>query len=367
MRKKIVLNKKIISIASALIGILLIFLIARSCGDEKKLIYEYEKIGYGTIQKTITASGSLQVYGVELVLIKIGGIISNIYVEVNAPVKKGQLLARIDSSGIDQNLERMKRRLESAQLELQKAESDYESKKSMYAENLISKQGMENEELNYKTILIKYKQTKFEYDLAKKDKNNTLIYSPINGVVLSINGNINQPIGTNQEMFKIAPSLKKMLLIIDVDESDIGMVEKNQEVVFSVSAYPDETFKGKILDVNINPINKSGIVSYQSRVLCDNNELKLKPGMSASATVIIKTKKNVLRVLNQAFIVSPVEVTFDETAKYVWRKKSNLIGDLPVERVKVETGLVGNMYTEILKNLKKGDKILIKVAQEQSD
>ena len=89
--------------------------------------------------------------------------------------------------------------------------------------------------------------------------------------------------------------------------------------------------------------------------------------MSASATVIIKTKKNVLRVLNQAFIVSPGEITYDDTSKFVWRKRSNLIGGLPVERVKVETGLIGNMYTEIVKNLKKGDKILIKVAQEQSD
>ncbi|HRZ28894.1 MAG TPA: efflux RND transporter periplasmic adaptor subunit [Spirochaetota bacterium] len=351
----------------AAIFVLVIIFAYRSCGEEKVIRYEYERIKFGDIQKTISASGTVQVNRMNIVLSKMSGVISSVNTKINATVKKGQVLAKFDSTTIDQNLEKMKAKYDAAYLELQKAERDLESKKSMYNENLISKQGMENEEFNYKSIFYKFKQIKIEYDQAKSDKDKTIIYSPIDGIVINVLVAVNSPINTNQEAFKLAPTLKTMNLIIDVDESDIGYVQEQQAVEFTVSAFPEQKFRGTIQFVNINPIIKSGITSYQANVLCNNDNEKLKPGMNASAIVIVRNKKNVLRVLNQAFLVSPTGKEYEDMNKFVWRKKKSIVSSLPVERVRVETGLIGNQYTEITKNLKKGDEILIKVTQENDE
>lgn len=367
MQNKIISRKKILFPLVTALCIIIIIVSCSSCGDKKNIKYEYETIKYGDIQKTISASGTVQVNGMNLVLSKMAGVIYSISTKVNSSVKKGQVLAKIDSTPIDQNLEKMKAKYESAQLELQKAERDLASKKDMFKDNLISKQGMENEEFLYKSTYYKYKQIKIEYDQALSDKDKTIILSPIDGIVINISLGVNSPIAVNQEAFKLAPTLKTMLLLIDVDESDIGYVQEGQTVVFTVSAYPDDKFYGTIKLVNINPQIKSGITSYQAQVICDNTNLKLRPGMTAAATVIVKSKKNVLRVLNQAFIVSPNDKEYEDSSKYVWRKRKSIVAVRPVERVKVETGLVGNQYTEIIKNLKKGDEILIKVIQENNE
>jgi HlyD family secretion protein len=360
------INKKYLLVGAAILAMFLVYLIARGCSGTKTLVYEYETVGYGDIQKTVTASGTLHVQGVNRVLSKISGVVSKVNVRANQEISAGQVLVVIDSSNIDQNLERAKNRLDSSYIDLQKAQRDLETKKAMHEENLISKQSLENEEFLYKSTLLKYRQAKFEYDLALQEKRSTSIKSPISGVVLEINTGINLPVNVNQELVKVAPSLKKMVLLIDVDESDIGNIQKEQPVQFSVSAYPDQIFKGKITFIDINPKSKGPVVTYQTHALCDNENFKLKPGMTASATVIVQNKKNVLRVLNQAFIVSPVDMAYNEKAKYVWKKTKNIVGELPVERIEVETGIVGNMHTEVTKNLKKGDKVLIKISQGKS-
>ena len=116
----------------------------------------------------------------------------------------------------------------------------------------------------------------------------------------------------------------------------------------------------KINQVRINPILKGSVVTYESLVVCDNDELLLKPGMTATATIEISKRENVLRVSNQAFIVSPIEISQDEKKNIIWNKSDRLTGNLPVEKVKVQSGLRGDNFTEINNGLKKGDRVLIK-------
>ena len=361
------IKKIIILIAVISLVIFFAFILIRGCGDDRTYSYTYEKIGKGSVEKTISASGHVEVQNLERVLSKMSGIVSHVYVNVHDNVKKGKLLAVFDSTDIDQNLKKSKVRFDNVSDELEKAKRELENSKNMLKENLISKQSFENSTYQYKSVLNKYKQIKIDHEIMLEQKRHTKVYSPISGIIIDRNVNNDFPIGNNREMFTIAPSLKKMIVLIDVDESDIGYVKKNQDVIFTVSAYPDSKFKGTIQYVSISPKNKGGIISYGSTVVCKNEDLKLKPGMTASATVIVKRKKNVLRALNQAFLVSPIEIPYDQDDenKYVWKKTKSIVDAIPMKRVNVKTGLVGDMYTEITENLKEGDEVLIKVIEEK--
>jgi HlyD family secretion protein len=250
------------------------------------------------------------------------------------------------------------------------AERRYNGKKEMLRENLVSQKDLEQSEIEYKTALNDYKLIKLEQAETRQQKVSTVIVSPIDGVVVqssvgtagrydSITVQVNTP------LFYVAPSLKAMELTLDIDESDIGSVRKNQKVAFTVSAFPDKKFSGEITYVSISPVQKGGLIVYQPTVICSNTEMLLKPGMTATATIVTDIKENVLRVANQAFIVSPeLEDVQKVDAVVVWKKNSNPLANDPVNMVEVITGLSGDMFTEITGNgLKEGDDVLVKIRQ----
>lgn len=353
-------KKKIIVFSIITAAIVVFFMAVKSCGKGKDNVYEYEVVAPGTVQRSISVPGTIDIIDSYRVLSKTSGIVTKVNADFNQEVAKGQLLAILDSSEIDQKLMKTGAQLESTKLELAIAKEDLESKRSMFKDNLISEKGMEHAEYNYKTVQYKYQQILVDYNIAKNMKSDMRIVSPVHGFVISRNIEVNAPASVNMPLFVIAPTLKKMRLTISIDESDIGQTKKGQDVNFTVSAFPDKTFRGKINQVRINPILKGSVVTYESLVVCDNDELLLKPGMTATATIEISKRENVLRVSNQAFIVSPVEISQDEKKNIIWRKSDRLTGNLPVEKVKVQSGLRGDNFTEINNGLEKGDRVLIK-------
>jgi HlyD family secretion protein len=205
-------------------------------------------------------------------------------------------------------------------------------------------------------------QYRIDYNIAWKNKNYTRIVSPASGVVFAIEVKPTDLVGVAKPLFVIAEDLKKMYLTISVDESDIGRIARGQKVTFTVSAFPTTTFEGKIDQVRFSPINTEGIVTYQAIVICDNRDQLLKPGMTATATIIIGVKANVKRIPNEAFIVSPVETKPDPGKKYLWKKVRMKVDQVPLKRVQVNTGLVGDYYTEILSDsVKTGDQVLVRI------
>jgi len=358
-----IMNKKILIPGGLVFIILALVFSLKACGKSSKYNYEFQKASVGPVQKTISATGVLEVDGVRPVLCKLNGIMENVKVVPEQKIKKGQLLATIDTSEIDQKLLRLATKLESSQLQLISERKLYQGKKNMYKENLISKKGLEQAELSYKTSINHHKLNRIDYNQCLRQKRNARILAPINGVVLSVKTTVNSPVRVNHTIFVIAPDLAKMLLKINIDESDIGNVKKNQAVTFNVSAYPVQKFKGVIKLVSINPIKSGGLVTYQSEVECDNSEFLLKPGMTATSTIIVAQKKKALRVPNQAFIVSPDYAEYRADGKYLWKKSKKIINKLPLKQFKVETGLAGDMFTEIVKNVKKGDEILVKIEE----
>ncbi len=353
-------KKKIITAAVVAVVILIVFNVIRSCTRGSGEKFEYHDVTVGKVEKTISVTGTLDVADKKNVLSRANGTITKVYVDFNQEVRRGQTLGEIDTTDVNQLLKKLGAQLESIKLEMAIANEDLESKKSMYSENLISEKGLERARYNYKTVQLRYKQFLVDYENAKSQRDNARIASPVDGVVLNILAAEGIPVAINTPLFIIAPSLKKMSLTISVDESDIGLVKKDQKVIFTVSAFPEKTFNGKIEKVRINPVLKGGLVTYDSTVSCENTEQFLKPGMTTTATIEISRRENVVRIPNQALLINPLEGQAETEKNTVWMKKEGLSGKLPVVKVRVETGLRGDTFTEIKKNLKKGDKILIK-------
>ncbi len=353
-------NKKLVVIIVIVVAVVTYFLL-RGCNTDIGLVYRYEKVTLGEVKKTISVTGTLEILNSYSVLSKISGIVTNVYVDFNSYVKKGQLLAKLDTTEIDQELLKIDSKREAAAFELLSARRELNAKKELLKDNLISERGLEQAELQYKKIATQLKQIQNDYEIAKNTKSYTRILAPGSGVVISKDIEPNIPVTENKVLFIIAEDLKQMRLIIQVDESDIGFIKKNQNVTFTVSAFPEKVFEGKITQVRLNPIIKEQIVSYQALVTCNNNELMLKPGMTATATVDVASKKNVLRIPSEAFIVSLVDMPEQDMGKkFVWRKHALSIDSLPAERVEVKTGLTGDYYTEILPGkIKEGDEILV--------
>jgi len=356
---------KIISIAVIAAVVLIIILIFKSCGKSGDKVYIYEKAANGEVKKTISVTGELDIMDPALILSKTSGVIENIFTDFNQSVSKGELLIKLEGSTVEQKIMKAQGTVDTVKFEIKSAERDMEGKKNLYKDNLISKKAMEQAEIEYNAVLNKYKQVKLDYDIAVEERNFTRIHSPISGIVIAVYVKKNSPIGVSTPLILLAPSLSKMILTISIDESDIGNIKKGQQVIFTVSAFPDKKFNGVINQVRINPVKSGGLVTYQAIVLCENNELLLKPGMTATATVVIDQKTNVLRVLNQAFIISPENDTEPENGKkYIW-KKTGIGTGKSYKKIEVKTGLAGDMYTEITDGIKAGDEVMIKIQESK--
>lgn len=240
--------------------ILLIFLAGYSvltgCNGSSAKTFIVEKVSIGPVNKTISATGVIEVLDSVPVLTNIAGIVNRIYVEPDKTVKKGTLLAVIDVSDLNQRLLRLSTILESSRLNFVSAKQDYEGKKNMLKENLISRIGFEQAETAYKKALNSHRLHRLDYNHLVQQIRDARVRAPISGVILQVNINEKRPVGRNTAAFFMTSDLKKMVLIINVDEADIGTVKKDLNVVFTVSAYPDKKFYGYIKSVAINPVKK---------------------------------------------------------------------------------------------------------------
>ena len=359
MQTKVTL-KKIIYISVIILFILLIYFWIKSCTRNIEAVYRYEEFSRGDVVKSISVTGKLEVHESHNVISKIGGVVKNVYADFNQKISRGQVLAVLDSVDVENKILKAERQHERAKLDMLEARRNLEGKNELLKEKLISQREMEVADLNFQKANSIYRQIKLDYDIALQERNYTRITSPVSGIVISRSVEPRGVYPANHVYFVIAENLARMRLMISVDESEIGSIKTGQKVTFTVSAYPERQFEGTINQVRINPIVQGVVVSYQSVVLCDNSEYLLKPGMTATAVIVVGHKKNVLRVPNQAFIISPVKLPEDPDKKYVWKKQLAIIKDLPVARVEVQTGLVGDQYTEITGgNLIEGDSILI--------
>jgi HlyD family secretion protein len=284
--------------------------------------YRTEALAKGDLEALVVTSGTLNPVRLVEVGSQVSGRIDRLYVDFNSQVVAGQVLAELDQSllkaKIDQNNANYlsaAASLERAKVTLDNLKKKYERSLSLFDKNLISFEEKEATEAAYlgakadvQSSEARLTQAKSVLDSSQVDLAYATIRSPIDGVVINRLINIGQTVAASfqaPKLFEIANDLSKMQVECDVDEADIGKIKERQKVRFTVDSFPDETFFGTVNQVRYSPTVTQNVVTYKTIVDVDNPGMKLRPGMTATVSIISGEAKNVLRVPNSALRFMP--------------------------------------------------------------
>jgi HlyD family secretion protein len=321
-----------------------------------------------------------------LVGTQVSGTIRTLYVDFNSRVKKGQLIAQIDPSTFESQVHQAQANLLMAQANQEKSESTlvdakrtFDRNKELFSKNLIARSDLDTAETNYKTDVSQVRASKAQVDqaraaldYAKLNLDYTKIVSPVNGVVISRAVDVGQTVAASFQtptLFTIAEDLTKMQIDTNVAESDIGGVKVGQQVDFTVDAYPDTTFKGKVWQIRQAPITVQNVVTYNVVIQVSNKDLKLMPGMTANVSIILSVSPDVLRITNAAlrFRFSDKPATAGAAAG-AGEKKGPVVWVLEngkPKRVSVTPGISDGNYTEIVSgDLKEGQLLIVEALKK---
>jgi HlyD family secretion protein len=310
------------------------------------------------ISDMVTCTGTLEPITTVDVGTQVSGRVDSIYVDYNSIVKKGQLLAELDQTVLSANLSSAMSALSTAKNELDVKEKNFQRYKTLYEKQLISASDYESAQYDYQKAKNDYTSSSNNYRTAQTNLGYAKIYSPIDGVVLSREVEEGQTVAASfstPTLFTIANDLTKMRVIANVDEADMGNVQDGQRVVFTVDAYPYEEFLGTITQVRQSPTTTNNVVTYEVVVEAPNQELKLKPGMTATCTIYTLDRRGVLAVPTQAVNYKMGTEPVHNNDTVVW----TLANTNEVAPRRVKTGSKNTSYTEILSGVSEGEKVII--------
>jgi HlyD family secretion protein len=315
--------------------VIIVMILLGTRNNAETVDYQTREVIRGDLTKTVSATGNLEPINQVDVGSELSGIIKTVEVDYNDSVKVGQVLARLDTDKLNAQVLQSKAALESAQAQvmqvqatLRQARAELKRLRQVHelsggkvpsvfdlesAEAALSR--AQADEVNAKAQVAKARATLEvdETDLAK-----TLIRSPINGVVLSRDVEPGQTVAASLQapvLFTLAEDLAKMELHVDVDEADVGQVRQGQEATFTVDAYPDLVFPARITQVRYGARNTDGVVTYETVLRLDNEDLLLMPGMTATADIIVSKVDNAILVPNAALRFTPREDGADKEGR----------------------------------------------------
>lgn len=343
------------------------------CSKKAGFTYSEAEVAKQDIVNSVTATGTIEPVTSVDVGTQVSGVISKLYVDYNSVVKAGQVIAELDRTNLMSELSSAQASLKSAQSELDYQKTNYERYKALYDKGLISANDFEQARLSYVQAQQRTRQQKESVKKAQTNLGYATITSPIDGVVLSKEVEEGQTVASSfstPTLFKIARDLTDMRVIADVDEADIGDVKEGQRVTFTVDAFPDDTFEGQVTQVRQEATTESNVVTYEVVISAPNDDLKLKPGLTANVVILTMEAKDVLAVPSKALRFTPREamlnsdetITDTDAKEKVWVKEgSNL------KAVAVETGMTNGTLTQITKGLKPGTHVLTEVTAMQPE
>jgi HlyD family secretion protein len=276
--------------------------------DKSVIQLQVETPQYGTISNSVTATGTVQPVDTVNVGSQVSGTIKGVYADFNSTVKKGQLLAQIDPSLFQAQVEQITANLHAAQSNEVYQKSNYERESKLYSVGAISKADLETSLYGYNSAKDNVNGINAQLMSANKNLSFTNIYSPIDGTVLSRNISEGQTVASSfntPTLFSIAKDLTKMQVQASVDEADIGNVTKGQRVIFSVDAFPSDTFGGIVKEIRLRSSVSANVVTYTTIIDAPNDQMKLKPGMTANVTIYTKELNNVLLISARALSFQP--------------------------------------------------------------
>lgn len=375
-----------------------------SGGAGKTLRYVTEQVGRNDLVVVVTATGSVQPTNTVDISSELSGTIRRVHVDYNHNVKVGQQLAELDTDKLKASVESAKARLAAAKSKVKNAEAtvvekrlDYQRKTALVEKNVVSQLNLEIAKAAYERALAAVDSAKAdvaaaEADLKLNETNlaKTCICSPINGIVLSRNIEPGQTVASTLQapvLFSIAEDLTKMEIQVDVDEADVGKVKEKQKAIFTVDAYPDKKFTAIIRELRFGSEVVQGVVTYKAILTTDNSNLLLRPGMTATAEIIVKEVKSAVTVPNSALRFTPPEKSKKDSRSLLQKilpgrprlRPPSANVDLGIkrtvwilvngkpERVEVEIGSSDGTRTQITSgNLKPGQRVIVDTTTSNS-
>jgi len=361
----------IIAVALVVLGIALFF-VFRSGNDG--VAFRTDPVVRGDVQQNVTATGTVNPVTTVQVGTQVSGTIKSLFADFNSRVKKGQIIAQIDPTFYETQLAQAQANADHADAAMRDAERILNQNKTLFARNLVARNDYDAAVTGYDSAKASVAQAKAALQTAATNLSYTMIYSPVDGIVISRNVDVGQTVAASFQtptLFTIAQDLTKMQIDTNVAESDIGAVTVGQDVEFSVDAYPDTTFKGKVWQKRQAPITISNVVTYDTVIQVNNSDLRLMPGMTANVSIIIMTRHDVLRITNAALRFRMTDRPAggagsggaaaakagggEKKGPSVW-----LLEQGTPKRVSITPGISDGNFTEIVSgDLKEGQQIII--------
>ena len=341
------------------IGLIALTVIAvlSSCKKEQRTSFSMAKVEKGNIQTSITATGTIEPVTSVTVGTQVSGIVNKLYVDYNSEVKKGQIIAELDKTNLISELNTAKANLSSAQSTLAYEQNNFQRYKTLYDKGLVSADEFETARLSYLKAKDQVTTSSQSVQKAQTNLGYATITSPIDGVVLSKAVEEGQTVAASfntPELFTIAQDLTNMRVIADIDEADIGGVKEGQRVSFTVDAFPDDQFEGHVTQVRQQATTESNVVTYEVVISAPNNDLKLKPGLTANVTIFTLEKNDVLTVPAKALRFTINEALLQEGQKIEDCPGNHKLWTLDGNTFKahaVEIGTSNGVSTEIISGI----------------
>lgn len=293
-------------------------LLACKGSGNKDQQYRTEKVDRGTVTMTVTATGTVSAVTTVQVGSQVSGVIARLYADFNSTVEKGQLLAELDPTPFQQQVEQRQADLTRMQVQADDARIRYERQRRLLDGGLTSQADVDAAEATYKSAQAQVAQARASLSQAQTNLRYTRIVSPIDGIVVDRQYDVGQTVAASFQaptLFQIAQDLTKMQVQADVDQSDIGRVQVGQVARFTVDAYPEEEFRGRISQIRYNAQVNQNVVTYPVILEVANPEGRLRPKMTANVTIDVSSVQNVLRVPNAALRFKPPQQDGEKRAR----------------------------------------------------
>ena len=367
--------KKLIAVIAVVIagGIAALFFFRGNDGEAK---FRTEPVARGDITLSVSASGTVNPVVTVLVGTQVSGAIRRLYVDFNSRVRKGLTVAEIDPAAFEAQVEQAKANLQAAKANAEKAsvtlgdaKRTLERNRELLARGFIAKSDVDTAEANYLSAAAglnasraQVAQSEAALKSAETNLRYTKIVSPVDGVVVSRNVDVGQTVAASFQtptLFVIAGDLAKMQINTSVNEADIGKVKEGQTVEFRVDAYPEEVFRGKVLQVRKAAFTVQNVVTYDVVIRAANPGLKLMPGMTADVSITTAVKKDTLKVPNAALRFRPAANRKEKPQQV----KGAAVWTLEIgkpKRIPVTTGISDETHTEVLSGeIKEGQDVIV--------
>lgn len=369
-----------------------LLLLASACSKKEKVSLQTATVTRGEITEAVTATGTLECITQVDVGTQVTGIVAKLFADFNSVVTEGQLIAEIDKTTLEADLQSADAQLESARLEYEYAKKNYERDEALHQKQLISDYDYETSRRDYLVAKSDYERMQANRVSAARNLSYAEITSPMDGIVISREVEIGQTVVSNMEvanLFTIG-DLDKMQVVADVDEADIGSVKVGQNAQFTVDAFPDDIFYGQVTQVRISPTTDTNVTTYEVLISTSNPDHKLIPGLTANVTINVMEEKDVMMLPIKVLRFSPMQfegaeglpvaeqmpeppagkpsggeipdplVSTDDNRRLVWV----LTDDNRLVPTEIEMGVENGINVEIKSGLNVGDKVALQYTTE---